>query len=72
MKERIGIVVSRFNEEVTGRLLLSCVNTLKANGLVEVERIADISAWLVANKASLKMKRARLKALVDRLAQAVG
>ena len=52
--------------------LVDTGNTLKANGLVEVERIADISAWLVANKASLKMKRARLKALVDRLAQAVG
>ncbi|MEK7815402.1 MAG: ATP phosphoribosyltransferase [Pseudomonadota bacterium] len=52
--------------------LVDTGNTLKANGLVEVERIADISAWLVANKASLKMKRTRLKALVDRLAQAVG
>ncbi|HLD13110.1 MAG TPA: ATP phosphoribosyltransferase, partial [Burkholderiales bacterium] len=41
-------------------------------GLVEVERIADISAWLVANKAALKMKRAPLKALIDRLARAVG
>src|SRR3990170_7392667 len=52
--------------------LVSSGNTLKANGLVEVEHIADVSAWLVANKASMKMKHARLKALVDRLAQAVG
>ena len=51
--------------------LVDTGNTLKANGLAEVEHIADISAWLVANKASMKMKRARLKALVDRLSQAV-
>jgi ATP phosphoribosyltransferase len=51
--------------------LVDTGNTLKANGLVEVERIADISAWLVANKASMKMKHAALKALVDRLAAAV-
>jgi len=51
--------------------LVASGQTLKANGLVEVERIADISAWLVANKAALKMKRAPLKALVDRIAGAV-
>jgi ATP phosphoribosyltransferase len=51
--------------------LVDTGNTLKANGLVEVERIADISAWLVANKASMKMKHAALKALVDRLAAVV-
>ncbi len=51
--------------------LVETGNTLKANGLVEVERIADISAWLVANKASMKMKHAPLKALVDRLAKVV-
>jgi ATP phosphoribosyltransferase len=51
--------------------LVDTGNTLKANGLVEVEHIADISAWLVANKASMKMKHAPLKALVDRLAAAL-
>jgi ATP phosphoribosyltransferase len=51
--------------------LVDTGNTLKANGLVEVEHIADISAWLVANKASMKMKHAALKGLVDRLAAAV-
>jgi ATP phosphoribosyltransferase len=45
--------------------------TLAANGLVEVEHIADISARLVANRASLKMKHAAVRALVQRLAQAV-
>jgi ATP phosphoribosyltransferase len=51
--------------------LVASGNTLRANGLVEVERIADISAWLVANKASMKMKRAPMKDLTDRLARAV-
>lgn len=52
--------------------LISSGQTLKANGLVEVEHIADISGWLVANKASMKMKREPLKALIDRLTAAVG
>lgn len=52
--------------------LVSSGQTLKANGLVEVEPIADISAWLVANRAAMKMKRAAVKDLVDRLAQAAG
>jgi ATP phosphoribosyltransferase len=51
--------------------LISSGRTLKANGLVEVEHIADISGWLVANKASMKMKREPLKALIDRLAAAI-
>jgi ATP phosphoribosyltransferase len=50
--------------------LVETGNTLKANGLTEVEHIADISAWLVANKASMKMKHAELKSLVERLAEA--
>ena len=52
--------------------LVDTGNTLKANGLTEVEQLADISAWLVANRASMKIKHATLKALVDRLRQAVG
>jgi ATP phosphoribosyltransferase len=51
--------------------LVSSGGTLKANGLVEVEHLADISAWLVANKAAMKMKHKRLKALIDRIATAV-
>jgi ATP phosphoribosyltransferase len=51
--------------------LVSTGNTLKANGLVEVEHIADISTRLVANKASMKMKQADIKRLVDQLATAV-
>jgi ATP phosphoribosyltransferase len=51
--------------------LVDTGNTLKANGLVEVEHIADISAWLVANKASMKMKHQAVKQLVGRLERAV-
>ncbi len=51
--------------------LVETGNTLKANGLAEVEHIADISAWLVANQASMKMKHAGLKPLIERLRQAV-
>ncbi|MHB8347855.1 MAG: ATP phosphoribosyltransferase [Acidiferrobacterales bacterium] len=52
--------------------LVGTGKTLRANGLVEVEHIANISAWLVANKASMKMKHARLKGLVQRLGSAAG
>ncbi len=51
--------------------LVNTGKTLKANGLVEVEHIADISAWLVANRASAKMKHKPLKALVEKIRQAV-
>ncbi len=51
--------------------LVSTGATMKANKLVEVEHIADISSWLVANKASMKMKHEAVKALVDKLKAAV-
>ncbi|MBI5783175.1 MAG: ATP phosphoribosyltransferase [Gammaproteobacteria bacterium] len=51
--------------------LVDTGNTLKANGLAEVEHIADISAWLVANRASMKMKQQALRSLVDKLEKAV-
>ena len=47
--------------------LVSTGNTLKANGLVEVEPIADISARLVINQASYKRKRAQLQPIFDLL-----
>ena len=50
--------------------LVSTGNTLKANHLVEVERIMDISARLVVNQAALKLKRAPIRALIDALAKA--
>ncbi len=52
--------------------LVDTGNTLRANGLAEVEHIADISAWLVANQASMKMKHAALKPLIEKLRAATG
>lgn len=51
--------------------LVDTGNTLRANGLVELEPIADISSRLIVNKAAMKMQHARIKALIDELAAAV-
>ncbi|MBZ8139632.1 ATP phosphoribosyltransferase [Rubrivivax gelatinosus] len=51
--------------------LVSTGSTLKANQLVEVEKIMDISSRLVVNPAALKLKRAPLRALIDAFEQAV-
>ena len=45
--------------------LVSTGKTLKANQLVEVERILDVSARLVVNPAALKLKREPLRALIE-------
>ena len=45
--------------------LVSTGNTLRANNLVEVESIADISARLIVNQASFKRKRAQLQTILD-------
>ena len=50
--------------------LVSTGNTLKANHLVEVERIMDISARLVVNQAALKLKQAPLRQIIDAFASA--
>jgi len=51
--------------------LVESGNTLKANGLVPLEHIADISSRLVVNKASWKMKHAAVIALLNALRDAV-
>jgi ATP phosphoribosyltransferase len=51
--------------------LVSSGNTLKANGLIEVEKIADISSRLVVNQAALKLKREAIRPLIDALEKAV-
>ncbi|MBK0394647.1 ATP phosphoribosyltransferase [Ramlibacter algicola] len=50
--------------------LVSTGSTLKANDLVEVERIMDISSRLVVNQAALKLKQAPMRRLIDAFAQA--
>jgi len=52
--------------------LVSTGSTLKANKLVEVERIMDISSRLVVNQAALKLKRERIRKLIDAFAGAIG
>jgi ATP phosphoribosyltransferase len=51
--------------------LVESGNTLKANGLVPLEHICDISSRLVVNKASWKMKHARVTGLLEALRAAV-
>ncbi|MFZ4286938.1 ATP phosphoribosyltransferase [Variovorax sp. HJSM1_2] len=51
--------------------LVSTGNTLRANNLVEVERIMDISSRLVVNQASLKLKQAPIRELIDAFSGAV-
>jgi ATP phosphoribosyltransferase len=51
--------------------LVSTGNTLKANQLVEVERIMDISARLVVNQASLKLKQATIRPIIEAFASAI-
>ncbi len=51
--------------------LVSTGSTLKANQLVEVEHILDVSSRLVVNPAALKLKREPLRALIDAFEAAV-
>ncbi len=51
--------------------LVSTGNTLKANHLVEVERIMDISSRLVVNQAALKLKQAAIRPIIDAFTQAI-
>jgi len=46
-------------------------NTLKANGLVPLEHMADISSRIVVNSASMKTKHEKLHTLLEQLKQAV-
>jgi ATP phosphoribosyltransferase len=51
--------------------LVSSGTTLKANHLVEVECIRDISARLIVNQAALKLKREPLRELIGAFERAV-
>lgn len=52
--------------------LVSTGNTLKANQLVAVEDIANISARLIVNQAALKTRAVQLQPLLDAFARASG
>jgi ATP phosphoribosyltransferase len=51
--------------------LVSTGNTLRANRLVEVEHIMDISSRLVVNQAALKLKQAPIRRIIDAFAAAI-
>ncbi len=51
--------------------LVSTGGTLKANGLVAVEHISDISSRLVVNQAALKLKRTALQPILTAFAGAI-
>lgn len=47
-------------------------NTLKANGLVPMDHICDISTRVIVNKVSMKMKHTSIRGLIARLDEARG
>lgn len=51
--------------------IVSTGRTLKENGLVEYERIAEVSSRLIANPVSYRMKSERIQDLVTRLKKCV-
>jgi ATP phosphoribosyltransferase len=51
--------------------LVSTGQTLKANGLVEVERIADVTSRLIVNRAALKTRADELNGWIERFRAAV-
>ena len=51
--------------------LVDTGRTLKANGLVEIEHIADVSSRLVVNRAALKTRPRLLGGWIERFRQAV-
>jgi len=51
--------------------LVSSGGTLKANHLVAVEEIMQISSRLVVNQAALKLKRAQIQPILDVFAETV-
>ncbi len=51
--------------------LVSTGNTLRANGLIAVEEIAQVSARLIINQAAFKLKRTVIQPVLDALTGAV-
>lgn len=52
--------------------LVDTGNTVRANGLVTLAPISDISARLVVNKAAMKMKHGLIKPMIDQLSEITG
>lgn len=58
---RVGLAELIVDVVQTGR-------TLEENGLVEIETLLQTTAYLIANRASHKLRRAEIEALAERLA----
>ena len=52
--------------------LVQTGGTLRANGLVEVERIAEVTSRLVVNRAALKTRPQELMDWIDRFREVAG
>jgi ATP phosphoribosyltransferase len=50
--------------------LVSTGATLKANGLMEIERIADVTSRLIVNRAALKTRHDQIAPWIERIADA--
>jgi ATP phosphoribosyltransferase len=51
--------------------LVDTGNTLKDNGLIPIEKIADVSSRLIVNKAAMKIKNTHISNLIERLEVAI-
>ena len=49
--------------------LVSTGATLRANGLVEIERVADVTSRLIVNRAALKTRHREIAPWIDRLTE---
>jgi ATP phosphoribosyltransferase len=47
--------------------LVETGETLRQNGLVPLEKIADISSVVIANRAALKLRREAIEPVLDAL-----
>lgn len=52
--------------------LVATGKTLVANGLVEIEKVCEVTSRLVVNKAAMKIKHARIRALLADFAATAG
>lgn len=51
--------------------LVETGNTIRENGLVELEKISDITSRLIANRVSYRLKNGAIQQLCDRLQSAI-
>jgi ATP phosphoribosyltransferase len=52
--------------------LVSTGATLRDNGMVEVETIAEITTRLIVNRASMKTKHEKIRRIIDDLERVIG